>query len=53
MRDKGLVFDELGKVRRTLGARGGERWMELALRIAVLFLAVTVAVARCAALRRP
>lgn len=43
MRDKELVFEELGKARHTLGPRSGERWMELALRLVVLLVAAALA----------
>ena len=38
MRDKGLVFDEMRKAQRTLARPFSERWIELAVGLALLLL---------------
>jgi len=35
MRDKGLVFEEMRRVQRTLGMRDGSPWIEMAIGIAL------------------
>ena len=39
MRDKGLVFEEMRRVRRSLGLREGVPWIELALGMVFVFAA--------------
>ena len=46
MRDKGFVFDEMRRARRTLGFHDGPQWFELAARVVVLLWIVMTALAR-------
>ena len=42
MRDKAFIFDEMRKVRRTLGVRDAAPWLEMAIAVG-LVLVLTVA----------
>jgi hypothetical protein len=44
MRDKGLVFDEMWRARRTLGRPFASRWVEIAVGLILLLLLASLAV---------
>lgn len=46
MRDKGLVFEEMRRVRRSLGLREGRSWIEVAVGVALIGLAAAASVLR-------
>jgi len=46
MRDKAFIFDEMRKVRRTLGVHDSAPWLEMALGLALLALAAAVSMVR-------
>ena len=46
MRDKGLVFEEMRRARRTFGVRGGVRWFDFAIALAILLLVAAVSLVR-------
>lgn len=46
MRDKGVVFEEMRRIRRTLGYRVGWSWIEMTVGAALLAFAVAASMVR-------